>query len=108
MQSVSLECKKFVDGPHGYFNNQIICCSNDASHSLGRSGIPMDFLPQLACCDSVSDPDSCSGLVHSGPTHCLAEFLQKLLDTGKVAGKLYVVFHMIPFLMRLRKIKSPL
>lgn len=34
------------------------------------------------------------------------EFIQKLVDTGAVASKYYVMFHVIPMFLRLRKAKD--
>lgn len=54
----------------------------------------------------VRDKDICRGLVHCGPRQCFIEFIQKLVDTGKVACKYYVLFHIVPFVLRLKKIKD--
>ena len=44
--------------------------------------------------------------MHSGPKECFQHFLIKLATTGKVASKYYVLFHLIPFVLRLRKCKK--
>jgi hypothetical protein len=52
------------------------------------------------------DTDVCRGLVHCGSRDCLMEFFQKLIDTGAVSCKYYVVFHVVPMVLRLRKAKN--
>ena len=44
--------------------------------------------------------------MHTGLDHCVREFFLKLVDTGKVASKYYVMFHMIPLLLRMRRLKD--
>ena len=54
----------------------------------------------------MRNSDLCRGLVHEGPHQCIREFFIKLMDTGKVASKYYVMFHIIPLMLRLRKVKD--
>lgn len=73
---------------------------------LRRPRLPLEFMQTYKLHHSVTDADSCQHLVHHGPTECATAFFQKLIDTGRAAGKLYILFHVIPFLMRLRKIRT--
>lgn len=34
------------------------------------------------------------------------EFFQKLIDTGRVGSRYYLMFHLIPFLLRVRKVQN--
>lgn len=56
--------------------------------------------------NSVNDVSSCQGIVHQSPLHCLQEFTLKLLATGKVSFKYYLIFHAIPLVMRMRKCRN--
>ena len=44
--------------------------------------------------------------MHQSGLHCLLECLHKLLATGRVALKYYLLFHAVPMLTRLRKCKT--
>ena len=54
----------------------------------------------------VKDTAACHGLVHHGASDCLKHFFIKLHETGKVASKYYIFFHLIPLVLRLRKVKK--
>ena len=60
-----------------------------------------------ACPEIARNDAPCRGLVHAGPSQCLMEFFVKLLDVGKVASKYYVMFHVIPLILRVKKAKDP-
>jgi len=48
----------------------------------------------------------CDGLTHHDINDCLRGFIGKLRDTGKQASKYYVLFHAIPLILRLRRVKG--
>ena len=54
----------------------------------------------------VRDTFACHGLVHKGPAHCLQHFFIKLAHTSKAASKYYIFFHLIPLVIRLKKLKN--
>ena len=54
----------------------------------------------------VRDTSACRGLVHNNPVHCFQHFFIKLFATGKVASKYYIFFHLIPLILRLKRLKD--
>ena len=54
----------------------------------------------------VKDTGACHGLVHHGRSECLKHFFIKLRETSKVASKYYTLFHLIPLILKLRKMKN--
>lgn len=56
--------------------------------------------------DTANTRILCQGVVHDGVEDCLLKFLGKLVDTGRVASKFYILLHAIPLLLKLRKAKD--
>ena len=84
----------------------IINWNGNTTQDSWRNGLPLVRLSQYLFTHTVRDTFACHGLVHKGSAHCLQHFFIKLAHTSKAASKYYIFFHVIPFILRLKKLKK--